>query len=408
MKLLSRKFPGTVTASDPIAFHGYLNGRIKCRVEIMMKEYTVLTINPGSSSTKIGLVKGDKVLLDKEIDHHKEDFADCKTFADQEPVRTAMVLDTLKEEGISVDELDAISGRGVGLYPCAGGTYKIDGLVYDHAVKDVAGIHHPATLGIIICYKLSQKLGIPAFFVNPMPTDELCDEARVTGIPGIYRPAKAHPLNQKQVAIHHSEKMGVKYEESNYVILHLGGGTSITAHCHGRMIDGNRAGDGQGPMSPNRSGDICIGDVRNCIRKGMTVEDVWDYASGKGGLLAWCGTDDLREVKQLIAKGDKKAKLAYDAMIYGMGKWTAMMAGAMKGKVDAILLTGGMAKDKKLCKQLEDYVSWIAPVYVYAGSFETEALGFGALRVLTGREEAKTYTGKPVWDGFEWDKSVVS
>lgn len=373
-----------------------------------MKEYTVLTINPGSSSTKIGLVKGDQVILDREIDHHKEDFKDCKTFAEQEPVRTKLILDMLKEEGIQPDELDAIAGRGVGLYPCAGGTYRIDDLVFDHAVKDVAEIHHPATLGIIISYKLSQKLGIPAFFVNPMPTDELCDEARVTGIPGIYRPAKSHPLNQKQVAIHHSQLMGTKYEESNYVILHLGGGTSITAHCHGKMIDGNRAGDGQGPISPNRSGDICADDVIKCMRKGMTPEEVKEYAANKGGLLAWCGTDDLRQVKQMIAGGDQRAKLIYDAMIYTMGKWTAMMAGAMKGKVDAILLTGGMAKDEQLCSQLEEYISWIAPVYRYPGSFETEALGFGAIRVLSGEEEVKTYTGKPVWDGFPWDKEEKS
>ena len=170
------------------------------------------------------------------------------------------------------------------------------------------------------------------------------------------------------------------------------------------MIDTNRAGDGQGPMSPNRSGDICIDDVMNCIKKGMTVEEVNEYASNKGGLLAWCGTDDLRQVKEMIANGDKKAELAYNAMIYSMGKWTAMMAGAMKGKVDAILLTGGMAKDTELCEKLSEYISWIAPIYNYAGSFETEALGFGAVRVLKGEEEAKTYTGKPVWDGFPWDK----
>ncbi|MDY3746253.1 MAG: butyrate kinase [Lachnospiraceae bacterium] len=369
-----------------------------------MKEYTVLTINPGSSSTKMGLVRGERVIFDKTIDHHKEDFAACQTYADQEPIRMKMIMEALKEEGIELSSLDAVSGRSVGLYPCTGGTYKIDELVYEHAKADVAGIRHPASLGIIISYKLGKQLGIPAFFVNPMPTDELCDEARVTGIPGIYRPAKSHPLNQKQVAIHHSELMGKKYEESNYVILHLGGGISITAHEKGRMIDGNRAGDGQGPISPNRSGDICIDDVMKCIKKGISPDEAKDYASKKGGLLAWCGTDDLREVKAMIANGDKKAELVYNAMVYSIGKWTAMMAGALKGKVDAILLTGGMAKDQELCEEISEYVSWIAPIYNYAGSFETEALGFGAVRVLNGTEEAKTYTGKPVWSGFEFDK----
>ena len=367
-----------------------------------MKEYTVLTINPGSSSTKMGLVKGDKVIFDKTVDHHKEDFAGCASFADQEPIRMKMIMDALKEEGVELSSIDAVSGRGVGLYACAGGTYKIDDLAYEHAKKDVGGIRHPATLGIIISYKLGKELGVPAFFVNPMPTDELCDEARMTGIPSIYRAARSHPLNQKQVAIHHSDLMGRKYEESNYIILHLGGGTSITAHRKGKMIDGNRAGDGQGPMSPNRSGDICIGDVMNCIKKGMSVEEVKEYAANKGGLLALCGTDDLREVKEMMKDGSQIAKLAYDSMIYSMGKWTAMMAGALKGEVDGILLTGGMAKDVDLIEKLSEYISWIAPIYNYAGSFETEALGFGAIRVLTGVEEVKTYTGRPVWDGFEF------
>ena len=369
-----------------------------------MKEFTVLTINPGSSSTKMGVVKGDKVIVNREVDHHKEDFAECKTFADQEPVRMEMICKALEEEGIALSDLDAVSGRGVVLYPCAGGTYKIDELAYEHAKNDVGGIRHPASLGIIMSYKLGQELNIPAFFVNPMPTDELCDMARVTGIPGIYRPAKSHPLNQKQVAIHHSELMGKKYEDCNYIILHLGGGTSITAHEKGKMIDGNRAGDGQGPISPNRSGDLCVDDVIKCIKKGISPDEAKDYASSKGGLLAWCGTDDLREVKAMIANGNKKAELVYNTMIYSMGKWTAMMAGALKGKVDAILLTGGMARDTELCDKLAEYISWIAPIYNYAGSFETEALGFGAIRVLKGDEEAKIYTGKPVWNGFPWDK----
>ena len=237
-----------------------------------------------------------------------------------------------------------------------------------------------------------------------MPTDELCDEARMTGIRGIYRPAKGHPLNQKQVAIHHSELMGRKYEDSNYIVLHLGGGSSITAHRKGRMIDGNRAGDGQGPICPNRSGDICVDDVFKCIKKGMTLEEVKALASGKGGLLDLCGTDDLREVKKQISDGSKAARLAYDAMIYSIGKWTAMMAGALKGQVDGILITGGMAYDDELCERLKEYISWIAPVYIYAGSFETEALGFGAVRVLSGIETAKKYTGKPVWSGFDFDR----
>ncbi|MBR3245034.1 MAG: butyrate kinase [Parasporobacterium sp.] len=369
-----------------------------------MKDYCILTINPGSTSTKVGVFKGSEKILDKTVDHHKEDFADCKTFDDQEPIRMQHILNGVKEAGVELSELDAIGGRGVGLYPCAAGTYKIDDLVIDHCRKDVAGVGNPgATLGIKLSYQLSKELNIPAFFVNPMPTDEFIDEARMTGIRGVYRGARGHALNMKQVARVHSEKMGVKYEEQNYIVMHLGGGVSINAHRKGRMIDGNRGGEGQGPMSPNRAGDFCVDDVINAMKIGYTLEEINELVSIKGGLLQLCGTDDLRQVREMINAGDELATIAYKTMVYGMGKWAAMMAGALKGEVDAILLTGGLAKDPELVKDLKEYISWIAPIYEYPGSFETDALGYGVLQVLTGAEEAKTYSGHPVWEGFSFD-----
>ncbi|MCI8993345.1 MAG: butyrate kinase [Eubacterium sp.] len=367
-----------------------------------MKEFTILTINPGSSSTKCGLVKGEQVLLDQTVDHDRSEFADCKTFADQEPIRIQLIRDALKKADVDLSQVDAVVGRGVGLYACAGGTYEIDNLVYDHATRDVAGIHHPATLGIKIAYQFGKELEVPAYFVNPMPVDELCDVARMTGIKDCYRPARSHPLNQKQVAIHHSEIVGKKYEESSYIILHLGGGISVTAHKKGRAVDGNRAGDAQGPISPNRSGDICVDDIATLMKRGVTFDEIYEYASNKGGLVDLVGTDDLRKVKEMIASGDKFAKLSYDAMVYTIIKWTAMMGGALYGDVDAILMTGGMANDKEFIDQISEGVKWIAPVYVYPGSFETEAMASGAIRVLSGREEVKKYTGKPVWDGFDF------
>lgn len=369
-----------------------------------MKEYTILTINPGSSSTKCGLVKGNKVVLDTTVDHDRAEFAGCATFADQEPIRIKTIKAALEAANVNMDEIDAVVGRGVGLYPCEGGTYKIDDLVYEHAKNDVAGIKHPATLGIIMAHKFAEELGVPAFFVNPMPVDELSDVARVTGVKGIYRPARSHPLNQKQVAIHHSERMGVKYQDSNYIILHMGGGISVTAHQKGRAVDGNRAGDAQGPICPNRSGDICAGDVLTMLDKGYTREDIAALAANRGGLVDLVGTDDLRKVKEMIENGDKFAELSYNAMAYSIIKWTAMMAGALYGKVDAILMTGGMCNDKDLVAKISEGVEWIAPIYVYPGSFETEAMGSGAIRVLSGQEEAKKYTGKPVWDGFNFEK----
>ena len=367
-----------------------------------MKEFTVLTINPGSSSTKYGLVKGDTVVLDETVDHDRSEFAACETFADQKPIRVRLIKEALAAKNVDLSEVDAVVGRGVGLFACEGGTYEIDDLVLDHATRDVAEIHHPATLGIQIAKEIADELNVPAFYVNPMPVDELCDEARMTGVKGLYRTARSHPLNQKQVAIHHSEVVGKKYEDCNYVILHMGGGISITAHKKGRMVDTSRAGDAQGAICPNRSGDLCVDDIANLFKKGYTFEDCYELASNRGGLVDLLGTDDVRKVKEMIANGDRFAKLCYDAMIYTIIKWTAMMAGAMYGEVDGILLTGGMAFDEELVDRIKQGCEWIAPIYVYAGSFETEGMASGAIRVLSGQEQAKKYTGKPVWDGFDF------
>lgn len=369
-----------------------------------MKEYTVLTINPGSTGTKAGVVRGGKVVLDVNVDSLPGEFDGCATFADQAPLREKKIFEALENAGISLSEIDAISGRGVGVRSCVGGTYEINELAYHDALNDVEGIHHPAILGIVMAYRIGQQLGKPAYFVNPMNTDELCDEARMTGIRDLYRPARSHPLNQKQVCINHSKRWGKKYEDCNYVIAHMGGGTSISAHCHGRMIDSTRIGDGQGPLSPNRAGDICAADVFTLVKRGKTLDEIKKLVSGTGGFVDLCGTDDVRKVvRDLIPAGDRRAKLAYDTMEYAMVKWIAMMAGALRGKVDAILLTGGLANDKELVARITEDCCWIAPVFVYPGSFETEALGAGVDRVLTGEEAAKTYTGKPAWDGFGFE-----
>lgn len=367
-----------------------------------MKKHTILTINPGSSSTKVGLVSDGKVVLDVSVDCLPGEFDHCKTVADQAPLREKKILEVLEQEGIDLSTIDAISGRAIGIHPCAGGTYRIDDLAYDHAFRDVEGIHHPGSLGIVISYRLGKRLSKPAFFVNPVNTDELCDVARVTGVKGLYRPSRSHMLNQKEVAIRHSKLHGTRYEDKNYVILHMGGGISITAHRHGQCIDGTRAGDAQGPISPNRTGDLCADDVFTLMDRGMTPAQIKAIWTGNGGLKNLVGTDDVRKiVNEMIPSGDPMAKLAYDAMEYTIVKWTAMMAGALRGQVDAILLTGGLAKDKELVKNITDDCAWIAPVFVYPGSFETEALASGAARVLDGEEEARIYTGEPVWAGFE-------
>lgn len=369
-----------------------------------MVEYTIMTVNPGSTSTKIGLVKGEKIILDLNIDTKPEEFDGCSTFGEQAVIREKKIMDMLAEAKVDISTIDAISGRGVGVHSCEGGTYLIDDLAYDHAYNDAAEIHHAATLGIVLAKRIADKLGIQAYFVNPMSTDELCDVARMTGVKGLYRPSHAHPLNMKQVAIHHSKLQGKSYNDCNYIIMHMGGGISIAAHCKGKAIDQTRIGDGQGPISPNRTGDLCIDDVMTLLKRGMTIDEIKTLSSRKGGLIELTGTDDLRKIKnELIPAGNKMAKLAVDAMEYTMVKWAAMMAGVLKGQVDAILMTGGLANDKTLVEELKNDLDWIAPVFVYPGSYETEALASGVIRVLNGEEEVKHYTGKPVWDGFDFE-----
>ena len=327
-----------------------------------MKEHMILTVNPGSTGTKIGVVKGDQVLLDLNVDSLPGEFDGCETFADQAPLREKRIFEALKKAGIELNEIDAISGRGVGVHSCVGGTYEITELAYNDAYNDVEGIHHPAILGIVIAFRLGKQLGKPAYFVNPMNTDELCDVARMTGVKGLYRPARSHPLNMKQVAIVHSKLQGKRYEDCNYVILHMGGGISVAAHSKGKAIDGTRSGDGQGPMAPNRAGELCAGDVFTLLENGVPLDKIKKLCSGTGGFKDLLGTDDLRKIKgEMIPGGNQLAKLAVGTMEYHLVKWASMMAGALKGKVDAILLTGGMANDKELVQQLTDDLSWIAP-----------------------------------------------
>lgn len=369
-----------------------------------MKEYTVLTINPGSTSNKIGIMKGNTIILDTDAKTDPADFTGCVTYADQISIREKQIYTILKENNIDLHTIDAVSGRGVGIYSCDGGTYRINDIAYEHALKDKAGINHPATLGIVLAKNIADALGIPSFFVNPMCVDELCNEARITGVKGIYRTSRAHPLNMKQTAIRHSQLHGVKYEECNYIVIHMGGAISVAAHRHGKAIDQTRITDGQGPISPNRTGDICFADVRAMSQNGKTLEEIRRLCTRSGGLIELCGTDDVRYIREeMIAKGDRFAELALNAMEYTIVKWTGAMSGVLKGKTDAILITGGLANDQILIRQLKEDLSWIAPIYVYPGSFETEALAAGAMRVLSGEEECKEYSGYPVFEGFSFD-----
>lgn len=366
------------------------------------KQWRVLVINPGSTSTKIGLFEGDTSVFQKTVDHDAAELARFASVSEQMPYRRATILDALTENGVDLTSIDAFVGRGGGLMSLVGGTYAINETVLDHARRGANGIQHPAQLGSQIAHELAVEAGgKPEFVVNPPDTDELCDEARMTGIDGVYRHVHLHALNLKETAIRHAASLGKPYNECNFVVCHIGGGISVSAHQHGRMIDGNDIVGGEGPMTPTRCGSVPVTEVLDYIEAGHSTSEVRALTLKRGGFVSLCNTSDAREVTADAAAGNKVAARVWSAMSYQICKWIGAMACALGGRVDGILLGGGMAYDKGLVETISKRCSWIAPVTAYPGEFELEAMAAGARRVLNGEEQALEYTGQPAWSGFE-------
>jgi butyrate kinase len=367
----------------------------------MAKTYRLFAINPGSTSTKIALFENDKELFAANVSHDAAKLKEFKKIADQFPYRKETILSELAKKNISLKGVDAFIGRGGGLVGLEGGTYTVNDILLHHA-KIGFTVKHPATLGCQLALDFAKTYGGQAFVVNPPDVDELQDVARVTGFADVARESRGHPLNQKEVAIRYAASVGKRYEDLNLVISHMGGGVSVTAHQKGRMVDSVDVINGDGPMAPTRAGFLpAMAVVRICFSGKYTEREMYDRITKNGGLVDHLGTSDIREIQERIKKGDKYAKLIFDAMLYQIGKNIGAYAAVMKGKVDAILLTGGMTNDAYLVEQITDMVKFIAPVKVFAGEFEMEALASGGLRVLTGQEKAKNYTGVPVWGGFK-------
>jgi butyrate kinase len=367
----------------------------------MEKTYKIFAINPGSTSTKISLFENDKELFDSNVAHDASRLKEFKEISDQLPYRKETILNELAKANISLKGVDAFVGRGGGLVALPGGTYNINDKLLAHARAGFT-VKHPAILGSQLAYEFANTYGGKAYVVNPPDVDELDLIARVTGFHDVARESRGHPLNQKEVAIRYANDVGKKYEDLNLVVSHIGGGVSVTAHRKGRMVDSNDVINGDGPMAPTRAGSIpAVAIVKMCFSGKFTEKDMYDRITKNGGLVDHLGTAEAKEVLERIKKGDKYARLIYDAMIYQICKNIGAYATVLKGKVDAILLTGGIANDPYLTGQIADNVSYIAPVKVYAGEFEMEAMAAGALRVLRGQEKPLEYTGVPVWSGFE-------
>jgi len=367
----------------------------------MDKKYKIFTINPGSTSTKIALFENDRQLFAAGVSQDAAKLKEFREINDQLPYRKETILEELAKANISLEGVDAFVGRGGGLVSVEGGTYTINETLLNH-VRTAFSVRHPAILAAQMAHDFATIYGGKAFVVNPEDTDEFDLVARVSGLTDVFRESRGHPLNQKEVALRYAAENGKRYEDLNLVISHIGGGISVTAHRKGRMVDSNDVINGDGPMASTRAGSIpAIPIIKMCYSGKYTEGEMYDRITRRGGLVDHLGTSEVIEVLERIKNGDTYAKLIYDAMIYQIGKNIGAYATVLNGDVDAILLTGGVANDPYLIEKITDMVGYIAPVKVYAGAFEMEALARGALRVLTSQEQPKTYTGIPVWSGFE-------
>lgn len=367
----------------------------------MNKKIRVLAINPGSTSTKIALYDDYDELWRETLLHSPEELSLFAEIQDQLEYRTKAVEKTIAEKGYEIAEVDVFTGRGGGILSVDGGIYEVSDLLANHASRGMSG-QHPAQLSSQIAKKFADRFNKRAFVVNPPDVDEFVDVARITGIKGEYRESHIHALNQKEIALRFCNERGKKYEDLNLIICHIGGGTSITAHKRGRMIDSNDIIKGSGPMSVTRAGDMPYMNVIDLAYSGMyTKKELTDKLNKNGGLIDYYGTHDIRDVLGIVEEGDALAKIVLDGMIYQCAKYVGSMAVAMKGQVDAIILTGGVSNNECFTKGMEEYIGWIAEVVVMPGEFELEALAAGAIRGMRGEEEIKDYSGIPVWNGFD-------
>ncbi len=368
-----------------------------------MRTYKIFTINPGSTSTKIALFEGETEIFSKNVSHDAKSLAAFPAISDQFSYRRDMIAKLLEENGISLSGVDAVVGRGGGLLPLEGGTYEIDDLVLEHSKKGANGVQHPAMLGPRLAREFADLYQAKAYIVNPPDVDELQDLARMTGIKGVYRVIHLHALNLKEVAIRHSARSGTAYEDCSYIVCHIGGGISVSAHRKGRMIDGFDITGGEGPMAPTRCGSISVADLLKYC-EGKTLDEVKQLCTKKGGFVSHTGSSDALELSRKAQRGDPYAKMLWDTMIYQIAKAIGSMAAVLHGRIDGILLGGGMVHNENLVKQITEACGWISAITPYPGEFEMEAMAAGAVRVLNQTESPKRYQGVCKFQGFEFDK----
>lgn len=354
-------------------------------------EKRILTINPGSTSTKIGVFHNERSIFEKTLRHNIEELQRFDRIIDQYEFRKNHILETLHEQGINISKFDAVCARGGLLRPIEGGTYVVNDEMIEDLKSGYAG-QHASNLGGIIAREIADGLNIPSYIVDPVVVDEMSVLAKVSGMPEIERKSIFHALNQKAVARKAAASLGKRYENMKMIITHMGGGITIGVHDRGRVVDVNNGLHGEGPFSPERAGTVPAGDLVDlCFSGEYTKEEIMKKLVGTGGLLGYLGTNDAVKVEQMIQGGDEKARFIYDAMAYQVAKEIGAASAALKGEVEAIVLTGGLAYGKSFVSAIRSYIDWISDILVYPGENELQSLAQGALRVLQGEEQSKQY-----------------
>lgn len=352
--------------------------------------HRILVINPATTATYVAVFDDQREVAAAELVHGAEEIAAFDRVWDQYLMRKDRIASFLSENSIPMASLSAVAGRGGLLRPIPGGTYQVNSTMLEDLRRGVQG-EHASNLGGILAYGIARACDIPAYVVDPVATDELEPVARVTGLPELPRTSLCHALNMKAMGRRAANEIGKPYEQAHFVIAHLGMGISVAAHRHGRIADTNNANEG-GPFSPERAGTLPVGELIKLCFSGRTTErELIRRLTSQGGLAAHLGTKEYREVERRIEQGDPVALLVYQAMGYQVAKEIGAMAVILKGVVDAVILTGPLANSELLTGWIRERIGWIGPVKVYPGGDEMRALAAGALRVLRGEEEARTY-----------------
>lgn len=350
-----------------------------------------LIINPGSTSTKIGVFEDETLLFEETLRHSTEEISKYPSIVDQKDFRKEIITNLLKEKDFDIHSLNMVVGRGGMLKPIPGGTYEVsDDLLNDLKIGRQG--QHASNLGGILAREIGDAIGVPSYIVDPVVVDELIPIARYSGVPELPRTSVFHALNQKAVAKRYAKESGKAYDSLNLIVVHMGGGVSVGAHENGRIIDVFNALDGDGAFSPERAGAVPAGAlIKMCFSGEYTEKEVYSKIVGKGGFNAYLGTNDMRDVVKAANEGDEKAKELIDAFVFQVCKDMGSMACVLNGKVDQIIVTGGIAYNEMVIGKIKERTEWIAPFTVYPGEDELLALVQGGLRVLNGEEEAMKY-----------------